>query len=92
MKVVLLLLIAVHLTVGQWNPNNESGRQAIVHLFEWKWDDIAAECERFLGPKGYAAVQVIVDRLSVDVVSTCEKPLCLCLCLSSNLLDKPSSF
>jgi len=30
---------------------------AFVHLFEWKWDDIAQECEQFLGPMGYAAVQ-----------------------------------
>lgn len=29
-----------------------------VHLFEWSWQDIAQECEEFLGPKGYAAVQV----------------------------------
>jgi len=31
---------------------------AFVHLFEWTWSDIAHECERFLGPKGFAAVQV----------------------------------
>ncbi len=29
-----------------------------VHLFEWSWPDIAAECQTFLGPKGFAAVQV----------------------------------
>ena len=29
-----------------------------VHLFEWSWQDVAQECETFLGPKGYAAVQV----------------------------------
>ena len=29
-----------------------------VHLFEWKWTDIATECERYLGPAGFAAVQV----------------------------------
>jgi len=29
-----------------------------VHLFEWSWQDIAQECEEYLGPKGYAAVQV----------------------------------
>lgn len=29
-----------------------------VHLFEWSWPDVATECETFLGPKGYAAVQV----------------------------------
>src|SRR2546422_1935422 len=29
-----------------------------VHLFEWKWTDIATECEQVLGPAGFAAVQV----------------------------------
>ncbi|MFT6986552.1 MAG: alpha-amylase [Psychromonas sp.] len=33
-------------------------RTAFVHLFEWQWEDIAQECETFLGPKGFAAVQV----------------------------------
>ena len=39
-----------------------SGRAAagdvFVHLFEWKWTDIASECETVLGPAGYKAVQV----------------------------------
>ena len=30
----------------------------MIHLFEWKWNVIAAECERFLAPKGYAGVQI----------------------------------
>lgn len=30
----------------------------MVHLFEWKWGDIARECETFLAPNGYAGVQV----------------------------------
>ncbi|HEV2749054.1 MAG TPA: alpha-amylase family protein [Gemmatimonadales bacterium] len=29
-----------------------------VHLFEWKWTDIATECETVLGPAGFAAVQI----------------------------------
>lgn len=29
-----------------------------VHLFEWRWTDIAGECETVLGPLGFAAVQV----------------------------------
>ncbi|WNG22009.1 alpha-amylase [Cystobacter fuscus] len=29
-----------------------------VHLFEWKWPDVARECETFLGPKGYTGVQI----------------------------------
>ena len=35
-----------------------SPRTAMVHLFEWRWNDVAEECERFLGPKGFAGVQV----------------------------------
>jgi alpha-amylase len=29
-----------------------------VHLFEWKWNDIAEECEQVLSPNGYGGVQV----------------------------------
>jgi alpha-amylase len=29
-----------------------------VHLFEWKWRDIANECEQVLGPAEFTAVQV----------------------------------
>lgn len=38
-------------------PEPESGN-VFVHLFEWRWPSIARECEEFLGPKGYSAVQV----------------------------------
>ncbi len=31
---------------------------AFVHLFDWKWTDIASECETRLGPAGWKAVQV----------------------------------
>ncbi len=31
---------------------------AFVQLFEWHWPDVARECEEYLGPKGYSAVQV----------------------------------
>ncbi|HEV8266526.1 MAG TPA: alpha-amylase family protein [Gemmatimonadales bacterium] len=30
----------------------------MVHLFEWPWPDIAAECENVLGPAGFQAVQI----------------------------------
>ncbi|EDV35653.1 alpha-Amylase [Drosophila ananassae] len=46
------------LAKAQFNPNYVAGRSGIVHLFEWKWNDIATECENFLAPKGYAGVQV----------------------------------
>src|SRR5690349_20379870 len=43
---------------SQFATNQWAGRSGIVHLFEWKWADIAAECENFLAPNGYAGVQV----------------------------------
>ncbi|XP_059224390.1 alpha-amylase A-like [Stomoxys calcitrans] len=58
LSLVVLLAVSSQLASGQFNPNFASGRSTIVHLFEWKWDDIAAECERFLGPKGFGGVQV----------------------------------
>ena len=30
----------------------------MVHLFQWKYNDIANECETVLGPKGFDAVQI----------------------------------
>ncbi len=36
----------------------DTRRTAFVHLFEWKWSDIARECETYLGPKGFTAVQI----------------------------------
>lgn len=51
------LLIAARATPARpRQPHSPS--QAFVHLFEWSWPDIAKECEDWLGPKGFAAVQV----------------------------------
>ena len=41
------------------NPEPWDGdRTVFVHLFEWSWPSIAEECETFLGPRGFSAVQV----------------------------------
>ncbi|CAL1154275.1 unnamed protein product, partial [Cladocopium goreaui] len=38
---------------------NMSGQNHIMaHLFEWPWEDIANECETYLGPAGFSAVQI----------------------------------
>ncbi|ODM96628.1 Pancreatic alpha-amylase [Orchesella cincta] len=55
--VITLAVFAVGVT-AQWDPNFVSGRHSMVHLFEWRWADIAMECERFLGPNGFGGVQV----------------------------------
>ncbi|XP_051804058.1 alpha-amylase-like [Acanthochromis polyacanthus] len=57
MKLVILVA-AFGLSLAQHNPHFKHGRTSIVHLFEWRWADIAAECERFLGPKGFGDVQI----------------------------------
>ncbi|XP_067628768.1 alpha-amylase 4N-like [Eurosta solidaginis] len=56
--VLALLAVSTQNAKGQFSPHYEPGRTTMVHLFEWKWDDISAECENFLGPKGYGGVQV----------------------------------
>lgn len=59
LTVVCLFLSVSLVQGGTWsNPTCAPGRHTITHLFEWKWSDIAAECERFLGPMGYCGVQI----------------------------------
>ncbi|WP_225412589.1 carbohydrate-binding module family 20 domain-containing protein [Stigmatella hybrida] len=50
-----LLTLACSLFLGM---PGEAQAQTYVHLFEWRWPDVAKECETFLGPKGYTAVQI----------------------------------
>lgn len=59
LSTLLFLLLTVKYGVeAQKDPHFTEGRQSIVHLFEWKFNNIADECERFLGPYKYAGVQV----------------------------------
>lgn len=61
MKNWLLLsvfLFASAALASHHEPNFWGGRVGIVHLFEWKYTDIADECERWLAPKGFAGVQL----------------------------------
>ena len=48
------------LTPGEYlgNYHCRPGSDVFVHLFEWKWTDIARECETFLSQNGFCAVQV----------------------------------
>ncbi|KAK7100027.1 alpha-amylase-like [Littorina saxatilis] len=54
----LMLLSLGTARAAYHEPNCAPGRSAITHLFEWRWDDIADECERFLGPYGYCGIQI----------------------------------
>lgn len=56
---VLVYALAILSAVAAYNdPHYVPGHDGIVHLFEWKWPDIAKECENFLGPMGFGGVQV----------------------------------
>lgn len=48
------------IALAQKNPHYLGDRTTMVHLFEWKFNDIAKECENFLGPNGYGGVQVCI--------------------------------
>uniref|UniRef100_A0A673LRX9 alpha-amylase n=1 Tax=Sinocyclocheilus rhinocerous TaxID=307959 RepID=A0A673LRX9_9TELE len=66
----LLILAALFgLSLAQFNANTRNGRTAIVHLFEWRWADIAAECERYLGPDGFGGVQISPPSESIVVTN-----------------------
>lgn len=55
MKTRLKLLAA---GITMLSAQAQSAPTTFVHLFEWNWQDVATECEQFLGPKGFAAIQV----------------------------------
>nr|CAI5863320.1 unnamed protein product [Callosobruchus analis] len=56
--ILQLVLVLATTCCAQKHNNFLSGRNSIVQLFEWRWNDIANECETFLGPKGFAGVQI----------------------------------
>lgn len=58
---MLLLILLFSPIFGQKDPHFLHNRNTIVHLFEWKWGDIASECELFFKHKGYGAIQVRID-------------------------------
>ncbi|XP_055597407.1 alpha-amylase A-like [Uranotaenia lowii] len=59
---------------AQWDPHFAPGHSTIVHLFEWKWSEIALECERFLGPQGFGGIQVSPPNENVIVQQPGNRP------------------
>ncbi|RXN12673.1 pancreatic alpha-amylase-like isoform X2 [Labeo rohita] len=62
---LLILAALFRFSFAQFDPNTK--RTAIVHLFEWRWADLAAECERYLGPNGFGGVQISPPSESIIV-------------------------
>ncbi|XP_018413796.1 PREDICTED: pancreatic alpha-amylase-like [Nanorana parkeri] len=74
---MLLGFVVVGVLAGicaaQFNPNVLCDRTSIVHLFEWRWEDIAAECEQYLGPNGFGGVQISPPNENV-IVKNPDRP------------------
>lgn len=62
-----LLTLLGSAVLGQHKPHFVPPRSVIVQMFEWPFADIARECEQFLGPHGFGAVQlpVVTENLIV---------------------------
>lgn len=58
LSAVLLFMSPCHAWSPYHNSHMAHNRSVIVQMFEWRFDDIGDECEKFLGPYGYGAVQV----------------------------------
>ncbi|KAK9871280.1 hypothetical protein WA026_011550 [Henosepilachna vigintioctopunctata] len=58
LPIIVLVCLGAFSVTAQKDPHFVGDRSTIVHLFEWKWLDIAKECEEFLAPHGYGGVQI----------------------------------
>lgn len=61
MKLLTLTFLLVQVILSKCDytdPHWWPDRSVMVHLMDWKFSDVARECETFLAPNGYAGVQV----------------------------------
>ncbi|CAJ0596053.1 unnamed protein product [Cylicocyclus nassatus] len=74
-KIILISCLFALATADPYEyPNTLTDRQVMVHLFEWKWKDIAAECENFLQYYGYGAVQVSPPMEHITLIQNNDMP------------------
>ena len=60
-RIILLVFVNI-VNAGDFDETyNLPTRNTMVHLFEWKWTDIANECEKYLSKHGFGTVQVFFD-------------------------------
>lgn len=51
-------MLFITINSAQHDPLFQANRSTIVQLFEWTFEAVAEECERFLGPNGFGAVML----------------------------------
>lgn len=55
---IFIGVFAIFVSADYTDPHWKAGHSVMVHLMDWRWADIANECETFLGPNGFGGVQV----------------------------------
>lgn len=65
---LLLFLAVLGLCWIRRKSDPQIRKTSIVHLFEWRWPDVALECERYLAPNGFVGIQVSTQSSSETVV------------------------
>jgi alpha-amylase len=56
---LLAVIFLSHAALAAYtDPHWRAGRSTMVHLMDWRWADVANECESYLAPNGFAGVQV----------------------------------
>ena len=55
---LVLQACATPRAVASLRPRTGPARTVLVQMFEWPWSAVGDECEKVLGPGGFAAVQV----------------------------------
>ncbi len=63
---VLLLGLLIAASAAAEPAASAGNRSVFVQLFEWRWQDVALECEQVLGPAGFSAVQVSPPNEHID--------------------------
>ncbi|XP_056155230.1 alpha-amylase-like [Lampris incognitus] len=66
---VLAVGLGLGLGLAYTFPPSTRRPSTIVHLFEWRWSDVAQECERYLAPGGFDGVQISPPTENIVVTS-----------------------
>ena len=65
-SISLLLAVVCFLNALEAEGSKPNKTGVFVQLFEWRWLDIAQECEQVLGPSGITAVQISPANEHID--------------------------
>lgn len=51
-------ILSLSCVLGLMAVASPAKADVMVHMFQWKFNDIANECEKVLGPKGFGSIQI----------------------------------